>query len=116
MSTILLVEDDEILRENTAELLRELGHLVVEAASAEAAMLLLNEGQRADILLTDIGLPGESGEVFAAEARALRPGLRIVFVTGRGSVPDASGEGFSPLLLRKPFSMEELSAALARAR
>ncbi|HEY4066987.1 MAG TPA: response regulator, partial [Burkholderiaceae bacterium] len=59
---------------------------------------------------------GESGEVFAAEARALRPGLRIVFATGSGNVPDMSGEGFSPVMLRKPFNLDALAAALARAR
>jgi DNA-binding NtrC family response regulator len=114
VATILLVEDDELVRITTAELMRDLGYVVVESESAESAMLALTQN-RIDVLVTDIGLPGESGEVFAAEARAVRPGIRIVFVTGGHVVPDMSGDASAPGLLRKPFDRETLAAALARA-
>lgn len=111
---ILLVEDDEMVRFTTAELLRDGGHNVLEAASAERAMAILR-GSAIDALVTDVGLPGMSGEVFAAEARAIQPALRIVFATGLDRIPD-SGEDGGPVLLRKPFDADTLEAALKAAR
>ena len=89
---ILLVEDDEPIRSTTAELMRDLGHSVLEAASAEQAADILR-GTEVDVLVTDVGLPGVSGEVFAAEARLLRPSIRIVFATGLGHIPDSGNDG-----------------------
>ena len=114
MALILLVEDDESVRTTTAEMMRELGHEVVDADSAEAAMPLLHEMQ-VDVLVTDVGLPGTSGEVFAAEARVVRPGMRVIFVTGGDSIADRTADGSSPILLRKPFDLDALDIALGPA-
>jgi DNA-binding response OmpR family regulator len=112
---ILLVEDDEMIRSPTAELMRDLGHTVFEAESAENAMTVLRDSP-IDVLVTDVGLPGVSGDVFAAEARAMRPSLRIVFATGMGHIPDPGLGGGGPVLLRKPYDAQSIEAALKAAR
>ena len=104
---ILLVEDDEELRGITAELLELLGHSVVQAGDADGAMRLL-DGAHVDVLMTDISLPGVSGETLAQRARALPPGLRVIYAAGRQ--PDKSLENC--LVLLKPFSVEKLMGAL----
>jgi len=111
---ILLVEDDELIRFTAAEFMRERGHAVTIAANAEDAMAILRRAP-IDVLVTDVGLPGMSGDVFAAEARALQPSLRIVFATGLDRIPDP-GEGAGPVVLRKPYDADMLAAALNAAR
>ena len=104
---ILLVEDNEELRGVTAELLELLGHSVLQAGDADGALRLL-DGCHVDVLMTDITLPGMSGEVLAQRARSLRPGLRVIYAAGRH--PDHSLDNCSVLL--KPFSVENLMGAL----
>jgi DNA-binding response OmpR family regulator len=112
---ILLVEDDEAVRFTTAELMRELGHEVIEAENAENAMAMLRDSP-VDILVTDVGLPDTTGDVFAAEARSLYPTLRIVFATGLSHIPDIAPGLGGPVLLRKPYSLASLDAALKDAQ
>jgi DNA-binding response OmpR family regulator len=106
---ILLVEDEEVLRSQVAEMLESLGHTVEAVGTSEDAMLVLQRSA-IDVLVADVGLPGTSGDVFAAEARAIQPRLRVVFATGRslGAPNDPGG----PVLLMKPFGLQELEAAL----
>ncbi|MFS2028162.1 PAS domain-containing protein [Massilia sp. CT11-137] len=104
---IVLVEDEDEIRDSTAALLRHLGHEVLEAVDAEQALALISSGS--DVLITDVLLPGMSGDLLAAQARTLAPGIRIVFATGQGEVnnwPDA-------VVLRKPYDLAALTAALA---
>jgi PAS domain S-box-containing protein len=112
---VLLVEHNERIRSSTTELLQELGHTVAGAGSGEEAMTLLR-ASRIDVLMTDLGLPGMSGDVFAAEARAIQPELRIVFATGSALAPHVTGDGITPVLLLKPYDRAGLVAALAAAR
>jgi len=115
MLLILLVEDDELMRAITAEMLDELGHQVIQADSARAAMQMLSEHD-IDVLVTDVGLPDVSGEIVAAEARSIRPRLRIVFATGGNVVREVDQDDSSPVLLRKPYDSDALAAAIAKAR
>jgi signal transduction histidine kinase/CheY-like chemotaxis protein len=104
---IVLVEDEDEIRDSTAALLRHLGHEVLEAVDAEQALALISSAS--DVLITDVLLPGMSGDLLAAQARTLAPGIRIVFATGKGEVnnwPDA-------VVLRKPYDLAALTAALA---
>lgn len=110
---ILLVEDDESVRSSTAELLRELGHDVVEAADSESALGVIR-ARPVDVLFADVRLPGKPGDVFAAEARAEQAAIRIVFATGVQDMPDTGAEG-GPVLLRKPYSAADIQAALTAA-
>jgi PAS domain S-box-containing protein len=103
---IVLVEDEDDIREATSALLRHLGHDVLEAVDAERALALISP--EADLLITDVLLPGMSGDLLAAQARTLAPGIRIVFATGKGEVnnwPDA-------VVLRKPYDLKSLVAVL----
>ena len=81
---LLFVDDEESLRRPTAERLAERGFEVVEAGSGEQALELLARGATFDLLLTDLGLPGMSGEQLAAEIRRRHPGLPVVIASGYG--------------------------------
>jgi PAS domain S-box-containing protein len=106
---IVLVEDEDEIRDATAALLRHLGHEVLEAVDAEQALGIISPAS--DVLITDVQLPGMSGDLLAAQARVLAPGIRIVFATGKGEVnnwPDA-------VVLRKPYDLNALTTALANS-
>ncbi len=106
--TVLLVEDDALIRANTAEMLQGSGFVVVDAASAEDAMTAL-QTVPIDALVTDVNLPGVSGPDFARTARALRPGVGIVFATGdTASVADET----DAIMLEKPYGLDALAAAV----
>ncbi|WP_229429839.1 PAS domain-containing protein [Massilia sp. ZL223] len=103
---IVLVEDEENIRMNTQALLEHLGHEVCSAGDAETALGMI--GQETDILITDVMLPGMSGDALAAHARSTAPAIRIIFATGNGEVnnwPDA-------VVLRKPYNLESLMRIL----
>ncbi|MGZ8302081.1 MAG: PAS domain S-box protein [Telluria sp.] len=107
---ILLVEDDDDMRLNTAELLESLGHSVKHARSGEAALKILRTTP-ADVLVTDVGLPGMAGEELAMQARALAPGIGVVFASGQ----DHASALTDVVLLRKPFGGVALSEAVRAA-
>lgn len=111
--TVLLIEDDESSRAATADMLLRCGCRVLEAASAAAALQPLHE-QDVSLLMVDAVLPGESGLVFAARARQMRPTLPIVLIAG-DDLPDDSPGGGGPVVLRKPYGVEALQAALREA-
>jgi PAS domain S-box-containing protein len=107
---IMLVEDDDSLRATTAELLELLGYVVVHAADGESA-LRMPYIQEADVLMTDLELPGMSGEQLAAAARERAPGLGIVFASGRSSTVALT----DAVRLAKPYDIAALEAALHQA-
>ena len=111
--TVLLVEDDALIRVNTAEALQDGGCIVVEAASAEDAMAALQTAP-IDVLVTDVNLPGVSGAVLAARARGLRPGVGLVFATG--DIASVAHEDLAgAVLLSKPYGSDLLLDAVRRA-
>ncbi|MGG5822320.1 response regulator [Falsiroseomonas sp. HW251] len=96
----------------TAAFLRDLGYTVVEAASAETAeALVAGLGERLDLLLCGVELPGADGATLAARLRAERPDLRVVFVAGAPVGPALTGE----IVLRKPVAGADLAAAVLAA-
>ena len=105
---VVLVEDDESLRTTTTELLELLGYVVASASSGEEA-LALPALSVADILMTDLELPGMSGEELAQAARLQAPGLAIVFASGRNSTSTLERS----TVLGKPYDLETLTAVLA---
>lgn len=109
--TILICEDDWLIRSGTIDLLEDQGHTVFEAADARMALAILSE-RSIDILVTDIGLPDMSGVLLADRAKAMVAGLPVIFVTGHSEV-----EGIKPgpgiQLVAKPYSSETLAAAIA---
>ena len=114
MPKILFVEDDEMVLASSAEMMRDLGHTVVQSRSAEDAMNLLQQISF-DVLVADVGLPGISGDVLAVEARGLQPNLRIVFATGKDTIRSGCEVGFGPVVLRKPYDSAAIAAALRMA-
>ncbi|MBA3677035.1 MAG: PAS domain S-box protein [Sphingosinicella sp.] len=114
--TILVCEDDEDVRAYSAEVLRELGYRVLEAADARAALALLgNKGTKIDLLFTDVVLPGGmSGAVLAKEASNIRPGLKILFTTGyaRNAIVHHGRLDPGVELITKPFSYADLAARI----
>lgn len=109
--TALLVDDEELVRMSTADMLGDLGYSVVEASSGDEALALLGEAAGFDLLVTDHLMPGLSGTDLAREARAARPGLPVLLVSGYAEL-----EGVDPDLprLTKPFRKDELASSLAR--
>jgi CheY-like chemotaxis protein len=111
---VLVVEDDESVRDYTVEALRELGYRVLEATSGPSALLLLkNADQPVDLLFTDVVLPGGlNGEQLALQARELRPDLKVLFTTGyaRNAIVHQGRLEAGVQLITKPFSYADLAA------
>jgi PAS domain S-box-containing protein len=110
--TVLIVEDDSAVRQLVCEVLGELGYRYIEAADASSAIPLIHSAQRIDLLISDVGLPGMNGRQLAEIGRQLRPGLKVLFITGyaehaavRGGFLDAGMQ-----MITKPFAFELLTA------
>lgn len=111
--TVLLVDDDTLVRHRLVVLLETLGYRVLEAASAEEALDLAERSeQRIHLLLTDVFMPGLDGFELALRLRTLVPGLRALVMTGFAE--DAQQKGFVSEVLVKPFVLQELLDALRR--
>ena len=111
--TILVVEDDDDVRAYSVESLRELGYRVLEAHDGPSAIRLLERQPRVDLLFTDVVLPsGMTGAQEAAQARALRPNLRVLFTTGyaRNAIIHHGRLDKGVSLITKPFSYADLAA------
>ncbi|MFD1331534.1 response regulator, partial [Methylopila musalis] len=112
---VLLVEDDALIAMAVADLLDALGYEVIEARDAAAAQAAARNGAPIDIALTDLGLPDMDGEELAGWLRAERPGLPIVFATGRSEFQpsEALAAGGPTQVVTKPFNTRVLQEALA---
>jgi DNA-binding NtrC family response regulator len=110
---ILLVEDDELIRVSTAELLRTFDLDILEAEGEHDAKRILSE-QHIDVLLTDVGLRGKSGVDLALEVGRERPQLRVIFLTGYDLVLTPEQREVLPhaMSLRKPYDPLKLVDAL----
>jgi PAS domain S-box-containing protein len=114
--TVLLVEDDEGVRQVAESLLTELGCSVVTADDGPQALRLLEHAPQVDLLLTDVVMPGGmSGVELAQTARQTRPDLKVLLSTGYAGerLDEAANQGWS--VLRKPYQAEELSQAVKQA-
>jgi PAS domain S-box-containing protein len=110
--SILLVEDNALIRADTAIMLEEMGHTVVQAGKAAPALTHL-EGQAFDLLLTDLGLPDMNGNDLAQRAVGLQPGLAVVYATGDSYLP--AGCPQQAVLLCKPYGEDDLRGAVEEA-
>ena len=80
--TVLVVEDEFVVRELIVEVLKELGYSTLEAEDGPAALKILQSQQRVDLVISDIGLPGLNGRQIVEAARVTRPALKVLFMTG----------------------------------
>jgi CheY-like chemotaxis protein len=110
--TVLVVEDDHDVRAYSVESLRELGYRVLEAHDGPSALRLLEQEPKIDLLFTDVVLPGGmTGAQVAAQARGLRPSLKVLFTTGyaRNAIVHQGRLDSGVQLLTKPFNFEDLA-------
>ena len=109
-ATLLLVEDDTTVLALMAEVIRELGYTVLEAHDEASALPFLTANRDIDLLVSDVGLPGTNGRQLAERARQLRPGLKVLFVTGyaRDARSKAEFLGENMDMLSKPFALDAL--------
>jgi PAS domain S-box-containing protein len=111
--TILVVEDDDSVRTYSVDALRDLGYRVIEAPDGPSALRLLETNTSVDLLFTDVVLPGGmTGAQVAAQARELRPGLKVLFTTGyaRNAIFHHGRLDKGVQLITKPFSFNDLAA------
>jgi signal transduction histidine kinase/ActR/RegA family two-component response regulator len=108
--SILLVDDEDIVRVATAEMIRDLGHEVVEARGGGEAIGKLVDGLQVDAVITDYKMPRMNGVELAAEVERMRPGMPVLIITGyTGTTEDI----VDLPRLSKPFGQAEISSALA---
>jgi len=109
--TVLVVDDEPFVAMLITDVLEDLGCATIDASQAAMALDVLRSDRCVDLMITDIGLPGGmNGRQLATQARALRPKLNILFVTGYahgGGLDEAPlDEGMQ--VITKPFAMEAL--------
>jgi signal transduction histidine kinase/CheY-like chemotaxis protein len=110
-TVILLVDDDNAVRDVTASYLRELGYQVLEAGSGGAALEVLGSSAKVDLLLLDFAMPGMNGAELSRRARGRRPLLPVLFVTGFAEQDAFKGISERDIV-RKPINVHELSTKL----
>jgi len=112
-AVVLAVEDEPVVRMTIVEALSDIGCTVLEADSAKAGLGVLESGVHVDLLLTDFGLPGDmNGRQLADAARALRPGLKALFVTGYAETAAIGNRTLDQGMhvMTKPFAVDALAA------
>jgi signal transduction histidine kinase len=112
---ILVVEDEESVRNYSVDALRELGYRVIEAPDGPSALTILESRTRIDLLFTDVVLPGGmTGAQLAARAREWHPALKILFTTGyaRNAIFHHGRLDKGVNLLTKPYSFADLAAKI----
>jgi CheY-like chemotaxis protein len=110
--TILLVEDDDRVREYAKEVLKDLGYLVLEAGDAIEALSVLDKTPRVELLFTDVVLPGSTnGRVLADKARQNFPNLPVLYTTGytRNAIVHQGRLDPDVELLNKPYTQQDLA-------
>jgi CheY-like chemotaxis protein len=109
--TILVVEDEPSIRELVCERLVDSGFQTLHAADGSAGLRILQSEASIDLLITDVGLPGSlNGRQMADAARTVRPGLKVLFMTGYAEHSVVGDGHLEPgmHLLTKPFSLDVL--------
>ncbi|WP_216824606.1 ATP-binding protein [Paragemmobacter aquarius] len=114
--SVLVVEDDDAVREIAVGILRELGYTVEEAASGYAALRMMEAGTRFTLLFTDVVMPGMSGRMLAEAALRVQPDLRVIYTTGYTANAIVHNGMVDPgvELLTKPYSLEQLARKMQR--
>ena len=110
---ILLVDDDSLVSMNTAYMLMDLGHSVLEAPSAAHAIKLLESDAQFDVMITDYAMPGMTGLDLGTKVKKLKPKLPIILATGYAELPRHAPIGLCRL--DKPYTQKQLAEALDTA-
>jgi PAS domain S-box-containing protein len=113
--TVLVVEDEPIVRGLIVDVLNELGYRTLEAADGLEGLKVLKSDRRIDLLITDIGLPGLNGRQMTEASRGIRPGLKVLFMTGYAENAALASGFLEPgmEMITKPFAMDALGRRIA---
>ena len=112
---VLIVEDDEYLRQLAVQIISSLGYRTSATQDGPSALAMLDGGVPADVLFTDVVLPsGMNGVALAAAAKERRPGLRVLFTSGytQNAVDSASNVDDEMELLDKPYRRRDVAERL----
>jgi CheY-like chemotaxis protein len=114
--TVLVVEDEPVVRELIVEVLEDLGYRALQAPDGPAGLRILQSQERVDLLVTDLGLPGLSGRQMADAGRLQRPDLKVLFITGYAETATASSGFLDPgmEMITKPFSVDALAECVRK--
>ena len=112
--TVLVVEDEPVVRGLIIEVLSDLGYDAIEAADGPSGLEILQSKRKIDLLVTDVGLPGLNGRQMADAGRKLRPDLKILFMTGYAENAALASGFLEPgmAMITKPFAMEVLATRI----
>ena len=112
---VLVVEDDPSVRLLIRDVLEEVGYGAIEAGDGAAALPILASDTAIDLMISDVGLPGINGRQLAETARAHRPDLPILFVTGYAENAAIRGDflGTNMAMITKPFSLDDLGRKIS---
>ena len=111
--TVLVVDDEAIIRALIADVLEDLGYTTLEAGDGPSGLAMLEAASHVDLLITDVGLPnGMNGRQLADAARGLRPDLKVLFITGYAESSVIGDHQLEPgmHLLTKPFEVDVLAS------
>ncbi|HWG56246.1 MAG TPA: response regulator [Gaiellaceae bacterium] len=117
MSRVLVVDDEQLVRDLTVQVLLRGGHDVVSSATAQGALDLL-EQERFDLVVTDVVMPGLSGVELLNEIRDRQPDLPVLLMTGGSPDPDRTARALdlgATAMIYKPFAHTDLLEAVAAA-
>lgn len=109
--TVLVIEDEPVVRAVVLEMLAEQGYRTLEAVDGPSGLKILRSNARIDLLVTDVGLPGMNGRQVADQARETRPDLKILFITGYAESVAISDGFLQPgmEMITKPFDLDHLA-------
>jgi PAS domain S-box-containing protein len=107
--TVLVVEDEPVVRGVIREMLGEQGYRTLEAVDGPSGLHILRTAARIDLLVTDVGLPGMNGRQLADQARETRPGLKVLFITGYAESVAIADLQPGMEMITKPFDLDHLS-------
>jgi two-component system cell cycle sensor histidine kinase/response regulator CckA len=110
--SVLLVDDEEVVRSFATAVLRAGGHMVTEVCDGESALQLLGTGTMVDVLVTDLTMPGLGGWELAGQVRAIRPGIGIVLSSGYAPEGESMATQIDGVFLAKPFPPVALLRAI----
>jgi signal transduction histidine kinase/CheY-like chemotaxis protein len=113
--SVLVVDDESTIRMLVTDVLEELGYRPIEANNGSSALEVLRSSERVDLLVTDVGLPGGmNGRQLADAGRALRPGMKVLFITGYAENAVVGNGQLEPGMhvLTKPFAVSGLATRI----
>jgi len=117
METILVVEDDALVRRSVTTQIQSLGYQTIEAASGAEALAVVDRGESFDLLFTDVIMPSINGRELADEVLKRRPGMKVLFTSGYTEDAISHRGRLNPgvLLLAKPYSKAEIARMIRHA-